>query len=175
MASPRWCCTEGCERVAEFYWHDAGPFGAGTTYGCADHVPDDGLGDVWPLNDPGLTSYRPEDDPTLLSGPAPVSPEERVRRALADILAWNRRPKALPRQLVENAEAALAPVARAEQTGHPDPGHTFGPGFSALVRGSHTRASTDCGPDYCHECSEALQSWVRWPCHLSTVRDRQDA
>lgn len=31
---------------------------------------------------------------------------------------------------------------------------------------SHTRTSTDCGPDsdYCLECSDAAQDWVKWPC-----------
>lgn len=28
-----------CGAAAEFYWHDAGPFGAGTFYGCAAHAP----------------------------------------------------------------------------------------------------------------------------------------
>lgn len=29
---------------------------------------------------------------------------------------------------------------------------------------SHTRTSTEHGPDYCLECSEARNEWVRWPC-----------
>jgi hypothetical protein len=29
---------------------------------------------------------------------------------------------------------------------------------------SHTRGSTQGGPDYCVECSEAIQEWVAWPC-----------
>jgi hypothetical protein len=29
---------------------------------------------------------------------------------------------------------------------------------------SHTRAQTDCGPDFCEECSSAAGDWVQWPC-----------
>lgn len=29
---------------------------------------------------------------------------------------------------------------------------------------THTRTSTDAGPDYCYECSEDEQAWVVWPC-----------
>jgi hypothetical protein len=29
---------------------------------------------------------------------------------------------------------------------------------------SHTRTTTDVGPDYCQQCSEREQDWVRWPC-----------
>ena len=32
---------------------------------------------------------------------------------------------------------------------------------------THTRTSTDVGPDYCRECTEARGEWVRWPCRLS--------
>lgn len=33
---------------------------------------------------------------------------------------------------------------------------------------THTRTSTDCGPDFCDECSRAAQEWVRWPCPAAT-------
>lgn len=29
---------------------------------------------------------------------------------------------------------------------------------------SHTRTSTDAGPDFCLECSQAISEWVAWPC-----------
>ena len=29
---------------------------------------------------------------------------------------------------------------------------------------SHTRTQTHHGPDFCKECSEAIQEWVPWPC-----------
>lgn len=29
---------------------------------------------------------------------------------------------------------------------------------------THTETTTDAGPNYCHECSEAHGDWVRWPC-----------
>lgn len=66
-ATERGCSTDGCAARAEFYWHDAGPFGAGTFYGCAAHAPAEGA----------------------------------------------------------------SRIARAVQTGHSRPGHTFGPGFAA--------------------------------------------
>ena len=31
---------------------------------------------------------------------------------------------------------------------------------------THTRTQTDCGPDFCDECSTAAQEWVRWPCSV---------
>ena len=35
---------------------------------------------------------------------------------------------------------------------------------------THTRSQTDAGPDYCAECSEAIQEWVAWPCpRMSTT------
>jgi hypothetical protein len=34
----------------------------------------------------------------------------------------------------------------------------------AAVEALHVRTPTDAGPDYCPECSEAAQEWVRWPC-----------
>lgn len=34
---------------------------------------------------------------------------------------------------------------------------------------THTKTSTDCGPDYCDECSRAAQEWVRWPCEAGRV------
>lgn len=29
---------------------------------------------------------------------------------------------------------------------------------------THTRASTEYGPDFCDECSRAAEAWVTWPC-----------
>lgn len=29
---------------------------------------------------------------------------------------------------------------------------------------THTRTSTSAGPDYCAECSAAINDWVPWPC-----------
>lgn len=29
---------------------------------------------------------------------------------------------------------------------------------------THTRTTTPVGPDFCAECSEAIQEWVPWPC-----------
>jgi hypothetical protein len=33
----------------------------------------------------------------------------------------------------------------------------------------HTRTSTEAGPDYCKECSDAVQEWVQWPCSPEVV------
>jgi hypothetical protein len=33
---------------------------------------------------------------------------------------------------------------------------------------THTKTSTDRGPDFCAECSEAIAEWVPWPCDQST-------
>lgn len=42
LAAPvRSCDVPLCEEIAGFYWHDAGPFGAGTFYGCLRHAPAD--------------------------------------------------------------------------------------------------------------------------------------
>lgn len=30
---------------------------------------------------------------------------------------------------------------------------------------SHTRTTTDAGPDYCAECTEAAGYWVKWANH----------
>lgn len=35
------CDTPGCPRFAVAYWHDAGPLGAGTAWGCDKHAPAD--------------------------------------------------------------------------------------------------------------------------------------
>jgi hypothetical protein len=60
------CNTRGCDREAVAYWHDAGPFGAGTFYGCVEHAPKDAT----PLARanisshlfrPGNTGWRPTD------------------------------------------------------------------------------------------------------------------
>lgn len=32
---------------------------------------------------------------------------------------------------------------------------------------THTRTATPYGPDYCFECSDAAQDWVKWPCEAS--------
>lgn len=53
------------------------------------------------------TGYRHEDDLSLLDDPVEVTPEDRLRRALGDILAWNNRSLALPARMRESAEAAL--------------------------------------------------------------------
>lgn len=29
---------------------------------------------------------------------------------------------------------------------------------------THRRESTDIGPDFCRDCSEAISDWVQWPC-----------
>lgn len=29
---------------------------------------------------------------------------------------------------------------------------------------THTESTTESGPNYCRECSEAQGHWVRWPC-----------
>ena len=44
-----------------------------------------------------------------------------------------------------------------------DEGRKFIPGIAV----THTRSSTDAGPDYCDECSAAAGEWVKWPCALS--------
>lgn len=41
-----------CEAPAVAYWHDAGPFGAGTFYGCAEHAPEGSSGEG-----PVMTSF----------------------------------------------------------------------------------------------------------------------
>ena len=38
----------------------------------------------------------------------------------------------------------------------------------------HTRSKTRWGPDYCFECSEAIQDWVKWPCR-AVSRKQTDA
>jgi hypothetical protein len=49
---------------------------------------------------------------------------------------------------------------RAEQPARPVAG-------SATPTG-HTRTSTPEGPDYCAECSAAINDWVPWPCSAGT-------
>lgn len=37
---------------------------------------------------------------------------------------------------------------------------------------THTRTSApENGPDFCAECSDAIQEWVPWPCARSEVPD----
>lgn len=42
------------------------------------------------------------------------------------------------------------------------------PGYGPVwVKGkavTHTEATTDAGPNYCRECTEAAGYWVKWPC-----------
>jgi hypothetical protein len=35
---------------------------------------------------------------------------------------------------------------------------------------THTESTTDAGPNYCRECSEARGHWVRWPCSATSAR-----
>lgn len=35
---------------------------------------------------------------------------------------------------------------------------------SSAREAAHTRTSTDCGPDFCDECSRVVEDWVKWPC-----------
>lgn len=38
---------------------------------------------------------------------------------------------------------------------------------------THTESTTDAGPNYCRECSEARGHWVRWPCPATSERRQQ--
>jgi hypothetical protein len=38
---------------------------------------------------------------------------------------------------------------------------------------THTESTTDAGPNYCRECSEARGHWVRWPCSATSARSEE--
>lgn len=67
IVQARICSTTGCELPAEFYWHDAGPFGAGTFYGCAAHSAPDAEARAERMYDPGYLDIakRAQDDAAL--------------------------------------------------------------------------------------------------------------
>ncbi|MDQ6524301.1 hypothetical protein RB608_11850 [Nocardioides sp. LHD-245] len=56
-------------------------------------------------------------------------------------------------------EAWRSPAAEPEPEGEP------------AAEGTHTRTSTDSGPDFCRECSDAAGDWMEWPCPAQPIEE----